>query len=112
MEELHRSLQGQGLRVVAVSIDAAGSEGEIRKFVVEHDITFRILHDADQRVTRAFRTRGVPETFLIGRDGTLLRHWIGRIDGRSEAIWGPVQDALAAPRTASRPGEAGLAGAL
>jgi cytochrome c biogenesis protein CcmG, thiol:disulfide interchange protein DsbE len=97
MEELHRDLAGDGLRIVAVSIDAAGSRPDIDDFLAEHDITFTILHDAEQRVTRTFRTRGVPETFLIGRDGTLLKHWIGRIDAHAPSVRLPVHEALDAP---------------
>jgi cytochrome c biogenesis protein CcmG, thiol:disulfide interchange protein DsbE len=94
LQELHEQLAGTGLRVVAVSIDAAGSEPEIRAFLEEYGIDFTILHDPAQRVTRAFGTRGVPETFLVGRDGTLRHHWIGRIDARSPAVRMPVYQAL------------------
>jgi cytochrome c biogenesis protein CcmG, thiol:disulfide interchange protein DsbE len=94
LEALHRDLAGEGLRVVGVSVDAAGGVEDIRAFVEEHGLSMTILHDPEQRVARAFATRGVPETFLIGRDGTLLKHWIGRIDGRSESVRGPVREAL------------------
>jgi cytochrome c biogenesis protein CcmG, thiol:disulfide interchange protein DsbE len=93
-EALHRDFADAGLRVVAVSIDAANARHEILEFLHEYGLSFTILHDPDQRITRTFRTLGVPETFLIGRDGTLVRHWIGRIDGRSESIRTPVRDAL------------------
>ena len=94
LEALHRELASEGLRVVGVSVDAAGDVGDIRAFVEEHGLSMTILHDPEQRVARAFATRGVPETFLIGRDGTLLKHWIGRIDGRAESVRGPVREAL------------------
>jgi cytochrome c biogenesis protein CcmG, thiol:disulfide interchange protein DsbE len=80
IEALHRELGGRGLQVVAVSIDRRGAGGEVRRFVNDMELTFSILHDPDQEVTRAFRTRGVPETFLIGADGTVLHRWIGQID--------------------------------
>lgn len=69
-----------GLRVVGVSIDQAHARGEVRSFLEDHGITFAVLHDAEGRIARTFRTVGVPETFLIGADGTLLARWIGRID--------------------------------
>ena len=94
LDALHRDLSDEGLRVVAVSVDGAGDVGDIRAFVAEHGLSMTILHDPQQRVPRAFATRGVPETFLIGRDGTLLKHWIGRVDGRSESVRGPVREAL------------------
>jgi cytochrome c biogenesis protein CcmG, thiol:disulfide interchange protein DsbE len=80
LERLHREVGPQGLQVIAVSIDGPRDERLIREFVEDYGLTFTILHDPDQRITRLFNTRGVPETFLIGRDGTLLHRWFGQID--------------------------------
>jgi peroxiredoxin len=96
LEELHRELEGAGLRVVAVSVDAAGASGEIRDFLDELGLTMAVLHDTRAEVSKAFSTMGVPETFLIGDDGVLLHHWRGRIDARSHSVRGPVYEALAA----------------
>jgi peroxiredoxin len=94
LEELHRELGGRGLTVVAASIDGPGSAGDIGEFLEELGLTMQVLHDARADVSRAFSTRGVPETFLIGVDGTLRHHWIGRIDARSESVRGPVRAAM------------------
>jgi cytochrome c biogenesis protein CcmG, thiol:disulfide interchange protein DsbE len=101
-EALHRDLAPQGLRVVAVSIDKHGARGEIEEFLDEHGITFTILFDPDQRVARTFNTMGVPETFLIDRDGVLVKHWIGRIDGHSELVRTPIREALGTRYAAGR----------
>jgi cytochrome c biogenesis protein CcmG, thiol:disulfide interchange protein DsbE len=95
LQELQDQLGHEGLRVVAVSIDGAGEGDAIRAFLDEHRIGFDILHDPAQRITRAFGTLGVPETFLIGRDGTVLHRWIGRIDTRAPFVRGPIYAALA-----------------
>jgi peroxiredoxin len=94
LEELHRELADRGLAVVAVSVDAAGASGEIREFLDELGLTMQVLHDAKSEVGRVFSTRGVPETFLIDASGTLVHHWIGRIDARSQTVRGPVYAAL------------------
>jgi peroxiredoxin len=96
-EALHRDLGPQGLHVIAVSIDRAGAAGEIEEFLHEHGITFRVLHDPEQQVARTFSAIGVPETYLIDRNGVLVRHWIGRIDGHSEQIRAPIREALGGP---------------
>jgi cytochrome c biogenesis protein CcmG, thiol:disulfide interchange protein DsbE len=93
-EQLHRELGGRGLRIVAVSIDAVNADRDIREFVDEYDLTFDILHDPGQQVTRDFNTIGVPETFLIGADGRLRRHWMGRIDPHAENIRAPIREAM------------------
>jgi cytochrome c biogenesis protein CcmG, thiol:disulfide interchange protein DsbE len=93
-EALHREFADEGLRVVAVSIDSRGARRDIEEFLDEHGITFTILHDADKRITTSFRTLGVPETFLIDREGRLVKRWTGRIDGHSESVRAPIQWAL------------------
>jgi cytochrome c biogenesis protein CcmG, thiol:disulfide interchange protein DsbE len=94
LQALEQELGDAGLRVVAVSIDRAGNAGEIRDFLEEHGITFTILHDPEQDIAVPFRTRGVPESWLIDREGVLVRHWIGLIDGESDAVRRPVMAAL------------------
>lgn len=78
LQALHDSVPQ--LVVLGVSIDAAGDDAVIRGFLDEYDITFPVAHDPRERVVRAFRTTGVPETFLIGRDGRIANRWIGPID--------------------------------
>jgi peroxiredoxin len=73
MELLHRSYADSGLRIVAVSIDDPGSEEIIRAFVDRYDLTFEILHDPTKQITKTYRTTGVPETFVIARDGIIRR---------------------------------------
>src|SRR5687768_4553935 len=73
MELLHRSYADSGLRIVAVSIDDPGAEETVRAFVARYGLTFDVLHDPDKRITRTYRTTGVPETFVIGRDGVIRR---------------------------------------
>ncbi|HSJ25309.1 MAG TPA: TlpA disulfide reductase family protein [Longimicrobiales bacterium] len=94
LEDLHRELEASGLNVLAVSVDAAGAAPEIHEFLGELGLTMKVLHDSRADISRVFSTRGVPETFLIGHDGVLRHHWIGRIDAHSESVRGPVIAAL------------------
>ena len=73
MERLHRSFADSGLRIVAVSIDAPGSEETIRAFAERYGLTFDILHDPEKAITRSYRTSGVPETFVVDREGVIRR---------------------------------------
>jgi cytochrome c biogenesis protein CcmG, thiol:disulfide interchange protein DsbE len=95
LERLHQELGDRGLRIVAVSIDAANAVRDVREFVEEYGLTFDILHDPARDVTRHFNTIGVPETFLIDAQGRLQRHWLGRIDPQSESVRGAVVDVMA-----------------
>jgi peroxiredoxin len=79
LQALAREYGPRGLRVIGVSIDMRGAEDAIRGFLEDHGIGFTILHDPDERVTRAFRAAGVPETYLIDREGRLAARWIGKL---------------------------------
>lgn len=94
LEQLHREYSGDGLRVMGVSIDDAGMRAGIEEFVAEHGLTFTILHDPAERVSRVFRARAVPETYLIDRDGQLVRRWIGKFDPMTEDVRRDVLRAL------------------
>jgi cytochrome c biogenesis protein CcmG, thiol:disulfide interchange protein DsbE len=94
LQALHEALADRGLRVVGVSIDGRSSADLIPGFLEEVGVTFPILRDPEERVVRAFTTMGVPETFLIGRDGTLLHRWIGAFDPMAPEHRSRVEAAL------------------
>ena len=93
MQRLYEELGPEGLRIVGVSIDAAiGSTdaagrpgGNIRAFVREHGLTFDIWHDPSGGIQRIYRTTGVPESFVVDRNGVIVKKVIGATDWDSEA---------------------------
>lgn len=95
LQALHEAYREEGLHVVGVSIDGRSSADLIPGFLDEVGVTFRILRDPEERVVRSFTTMGVPETFLIGRDGTLLHRWVGAFDPMADEHRERVEAALA-----------------
>ena len=71
LERLYRDYKSRGLRVAAVSIDDPGNEQLIRDFVRENGLTFDILHDPKAAIMQLYQVRGVPQTFLISREGAI-----------------------------------------
>lgn len=84
LEELSNEYAADGLRVIGVSIDRGNADARVREFADKVGVTFTILRDPDNTFARTFRTTGVPETMLIGRDGTLLYRWKGPLNGGAE----------------------------
>lgn len=80
LDSLSREFADRGVRVVGVSIDASGAGELIASFVKQYQIGFTILHDGAGQIQSTYNMRGVPETFLIDRDGVLRHHWVGGID--------------------------------
>ena len=85
IEAVHKALGPRGLKVVAVSIDGPGDERKIDRFLKEYGLTFEVLHDSTGAIQTLYRTTGVPETFVIARDGTIRKKWIGPEDWNSPA---------------------------
>ncbi|MBK5189771.1 MAG: TlpA family protein disulfide reductase [Gemmatimonadaceae bacterium] len=83
IEKLHQAMAPEGLKVVAVSMDDPGFEDKIRAFVKEFGLTFQILYDPSGKITNDYQTTGVPETFVIARDGVIRKKVIGASDWNS-----------------------------
>lgn len=97
MQRLEEKLGPKGLRIVAVSVDDPGMEARIASFVREYALSFEILHDAPGRIRTQYQTTGVPETFVIGRDGRIRRRIIGQEDWSSAANVAFLERLLAEP---------------
>ncbi len=98
IQAVHTQLAGKGLKVVAVSIDDAGKQQTIRDFAKEFGLTFEILHDSTGLIQGIYRTTGVPETFVIARDGSIRKKWIGPEDWNSAGNKLLLEQLLAEPR--------------
>jgi len=94
LEALHRRYAKDGLKIVGVSVDAPGADAQIRAFRERLGLTFAILHDAaDIRAT--YQTAGVPESFVIGRDGKLRRRVFSAENWDSESNRKLIEQLLA-----------------
>ena len=94
LQRLYEDLADDGLVVVAVSVDAAGAADAVDAFVDELGLGFDIALDPSGGVQEAFRTLGVPETFLIDSSGKIVRRWIGEFDPGSEDTRASVLEAI------------------
>jgi cytochrome c biogenesis protein CcmG/thiol:disulfide interchange protein DsbE len=79
MEQLEKEMGPQGLKIVAVSIDE-GTGDAVRQFARDYGLTFRILHDPAGHIQRIYQTTGVPESFVINRQGKIVKKVIGAAD--------------------------------
>ena len=75
MDALHRELFPEGLTVLLVNIFETPAVAE--RAVAGHGYTAPILFDPGGRAAQAYRVRGTPSVFVIGRDGRLLGRAVG-----------------------------------
>lgn len=94
LEKLHREFGDKGLAIVAVSVDEKGTEDHIREFVKEFGLTFEILHDPTETIKKDWQITGFPETFILGREGTIRKKKIGADDWSSEANRALIRELL------------------
>jgi peroxiredoxin len=79
MEKVYQSLAPRGFRIAAVSIDE-GSPEDVQAFARELGLSFDILQDRSTKVQQIYQTTGVPESFLLNRDGVIVKRVIGAQD--------------------------------
>ena len=105
MERLYQEIGGDGFEIMAVSIDAERGRfdmlgyrgGDIRAFADSLELTFPILHNPSGGIQRLYRTAGVPESFLIGRDGMIYKIVAGETEWDAPEYKELIRRLLAAP---------------
>jgi cytochrome c biogenesis protein CcmG/thiol:disulfide interchange protein DsbE len=93
-ERLHKSVSDTNLRIVAISVDEFVGGDSVLAFARGLGVTFEILHDSSRAIDRAYQITGYPETFVIARDGTIRKKWIGPADWSSAENVALVQGLL------------------
>jgi thiol-disulfide isomerase/thioredoxin len=84
LERLHQTYQ-QDLAII--SIDLKESVDQVKAFFQKHGLSFPSLLDPNGVVFRDYLVAGMPTTYLIDRDGTMLARGVGGRDWtRAEAL--------------------------
>lgn len=80
MQRLYQGMQGKDFEMVAVSVDnavdGAVPKDALEKFAAELGLSFPMYHsapDSPDDIQKVYQTTGVPESFLIGKDGIIYR---------------------------------------
>jgi peroxiredoxin len=73
---LQAKYRDQGLAIVGLSLDAGGAR-DVKPFAEEHDVNYTMLI-ANEEVAKAYgNITSIPTTFVIDRDGKIVRRFIG-----------------------------------
>ncbi|KAB0666846.1 TlpA family protein disulfide reductase [Oryzomonas japonica] len=76
MMKLNSAMAGKPFQMVAVSIDEGGQPA-IESFFKTSGFSLPAYTDPDNRAAKAYGITGVPETFVIDKNGILLKKVIG-----------------------------------
>ncbi len=82
MEQLYQNMKGKPFEILAASIDTRGST-DVEPFVKKLNLTFPILLDSDKKVNNMYQATGVPESFIIDKNGVVRDHILGPVNWTS-----------------------------
>jgi cytochrome c biogenesis protein CcmG/thiol:disulfide interchange protein DsbE len=69
MEQMHEKYKDLGFTIIGVNMD--GKKEVTEKFVKANNVTFTIARDPKGKIAAAYGVRGMPSSYLIGRDGNI-----------------------------------------
>jgi peroxiredoxin/outer membrane lipoprotein-sorting protein len=74
---LYGEFKDRGLFLAGINDEGKGTA---RRYAQKAGLTFTILDDSGEKVNRLYRVRSIPSTFLIDRDGKVVRFLSGAHD--------------------------------
>jgi cytochrome c biogenesis protein CcmG, thiol:disulfide interchange protein DsbE len=82
LEQVWRSNRARG--VVVLGLDAKDFRADARRFADRYGLTFPLVYDGPGDVIDEYGVTGFPETFVIDREGRVVRAFVGAVDGEEE----------------------------
>jgi peroxiredoxin len=90
LDELRKRLEGEEFQVLAVSVDEAGWEA-VNRFLTRVPVGITILIDVRGDVSALYGTYQLPESYLIGRDGRILKKYVGPRDWMEPSLVAEIE---------------------
>jgi len=70
MEQMHEKYKDLGFTIIGVNMD--GKADVAQKFARANGVKFTIARDPKGKIAEAFGVRGMPSSYLIGRNGKII----------------------------------------
>ena len=79
MMRLNEAMAGKPFQMLAVSIDEGG-KAAVEDFFKKSGTTLPACLDSDQSASKLYGITGVPETFVIDKNGVIVKKVVGALD--------------------------------
>ncbi len=89
MEQLWRSLKGEGLILLGVSVGEDAKS--VSAFTDSNGISFPVLLDTDLAVYKEWPVLGLPTSFLVGKQGKPVYKVVGALDWQDATVVAKVR---------------------
>lgn len=86
MEKLYQKFEAENFEILAVSIDESGLKA-VAPFMKKTGLTFPALIDSEGTIKTAYRITGIPESFIIDKQGFLIKKIVGPVDWASPKVF-------------------------
>ena len=93
MRELKSTYQAQGLEVVAVNLDKERALAD--SFLNDLEVNFVVAFDESGSTASQYQLKGMPSSYLIGRDGKVYATHVGFRDQDKQKLEAAIQKLLA-----------------
>jgi cytochrome c biogenesis protein CcmG/thiol:disulfide interchange protein DsbE len=89
LQEVWERYRGRG--VVMVGVDYLDVERDALAFIDEFGITYPNGLDMGKTISKRYRIKGVPETFIVDQEGNIVEFYVGAAkEGQLDAILEPL----------------------
>jgi len=91
---LREKYKGQGFEVIGMTMES-GTLAEIKPKVAEFKMDYPVIVGDDKVLEGFGGVIGYPTTFLVGRDGTIYKKYLGSPPGKKEHLEKDIESLLA-----------------
>ncbi|MCG6943739.1 MAG: TlpA family protein disulfide reductase [Deltaproteobacteria bacterium] len=98
MQKLYEKFKGENFEILAVSIDSTGRDA-VAPFTRTMNLTFPVLLDPNEDIGSLYGITGVPESFIIDKEGIVVEKIIGPIDWATPKVFQFFQDLINKPKS-------------
>ena len=93
MEKLYQQFKSENFKILAVSIDSLGAKAVV-PFMKKHNLTFQALIDPAGTIRTAYGINSIPQSFIIDKQGNIIKKIIGPIDWATPEIFRYLRDLI------------------
>jgi peroxiredoxin len=79
VQRVHNEWHDKDVVMLAISVDGGGPK-TVQTFLENHGYTMPTFVDAGMEIARKFGVRGVPMTYIVNRQGSVIANGFGPID--------------------------------
>jgi peroxiredoxin len=93
LNKLYEDKKDAGLKVFAISVDQ--EKDKVPPFIAAKKLTLTVLLDNDeQKAAEKYGVQGIPQTVVIGKDGTVKKVFVGFGPGSEDQLRKVVEEAM------------------